>query len=704
MKKDILKVDGMTCVACSNTVEKYVKKQKGVTDASVNLILGTINVTYDDTLTRNDIAKFIEKSGYKYGGIFNPNKDIVKHEKSLKDIKLFGILLIIILYLSMGSMIGLPGIHNMKLLGTITFIFSIIYIYYGRDLLRVGFKSLIIREPNMDSLVFVGVFANFIYSFINLIFLYTGKNNMNIYFESICTIIYFVKLGELIEERGRESAVSAIKELVTMTPSKAHKVKKGKIEEVSIDEIKKGDTLCVKKGERFAVDGIITKGTSHADNSFVTGESMPVKIEKGSKVLASSINLDDYVEYKAENIGPNSTISEIVHMVMDSSNNKTEIEKKSDIVSSYFTKIVLLVSVISLVISLIVTKNINASLTHFVSVLVVACPCALGLASPLALLNANNLCLKNKILVRNNTPLIEASKVNVAIFDKTGTLTKGKIRIYKINNYSNISKENILEIISSLEHLSQHPIARVFDEYKYIKVKEYKSHSNGIEGYVIGKYKYYIGNSEFIKKYTEEVKDKDASFYLVSNKKILASIYIKDELREESFKVVEDLRKKNIKSVMLTGDSEKVAKDVAKTLLMDEHKASLLPKEKHEYIKELKKEKTVMMIGDGINDAPSLEEADVGISLKGSTSIATNSANVILLDNNLRKILRLIDISEKTCKIINENLVWAFIYNALMIPIACGLTPLKLSPTLSSIAMVLSSLSVVLNSLRLRKE
>lgn len=696
MNKDILVVNGMTCAACSNTVEKYVGRKKGVIDASVNLILNTLSVTYDNTLKREDIAKYIEEAGYSYGGVFDPKKDLEANNKNKKEIKIFGILLIIVLVISMGSMFIKI---NMNIINIITFIFSCLFIYYGRNTLKVGFKSLKIKDPNMDSLVFIGVLANFIYSFFDMIL-----GSMNTYFESICTIIYFVKLGEYIEDKGRSKTRDAIKEMVTMTPPKAYKIVNSKIKEVSIDEVKKGDILSVKKGERIAVDGIVTKGISHIDASFVTGESKPIKIKKGSHVLASEINLDDYIEYKAENIGPKSTISEIIHMVMDSSNNKTEIEKESNKYSSIFTKLVIIISIITFILNLIITHNISISLERFVSVLVVACPCALGLASPLALMNANSLSLKHKILLRNNIPLELSNKVDIVLFDKTGTLTEGKITLDKINNYSNISEENLLEIISSLEHLSSHPLARCFDKYKYIKVKDFKSYSNGLEGYLIGKYKYYLGSKKYIEAYTDEKKDPDASFYLVQNHKILASIYVKDKIREESKETIEKLRKRNIKTIMLTGDNDNAGLSVGKELSIDDIYSSLMPKDKIDFIKKLRKSHKIMMVGDGINDAPSLTEADVGVSLKESTAVAESSANVILLDNNLNKIIKLIDISNKTNKIIKENLVWAFLYNILMIPIACGLTKINLSPTISSIAMLMSSLSVVLNSLRLGKE
>lgn len=703
MKRDVLVVNGMTCAACSGTVEKYVSKQKGVSSAVVNLILGTLTVTYDDSLSRDDIAKFIEMSGYKYGGVFDPNKDLNTNKTNNRLLIIFGVLLVILLYLSMGGMIGLPTISNMIVLASITCIFSIIYMIYGRDILKVGYKSLLLKDPNMDSLVLIGVVANFIYSFINLILLYLGHHTMNnLYFESICTIIYFVKLGEAIESSGRDKTKDAIKEMVTMTPSITHVLVDGKIKEISIDSIKKGDILCASQGERIAVDGIVTKGESHVDSSFVSGEAAPVKIKKGSQVLASSINLDTYIEYKAENIGPKSTISEIIHMVIDSSNNKTTVEKKADLYSSYFTKAILLISLLTFLIYIIVTKDFNKSLTHFVSVLVVACPCALGLASPLALMTSNNTSLKNKILLRNSIPLEITKNIDTIIFDKTGTLTEGKITLDKINNYSKMSDENVLEIISSLEHLSTHPLARIFDKYNYLKVKDFKNSSNGLEG-IVNSTKFYIGNIKYIEKYVKIEKDKDASFYLANNKTVLAAIYVKDKVRREASKLIKDLHNRNIKTIMLTGDNEVAANIVSKSLGIDEFYSSLMPKDKIDFIKKEKKTHKIMMVGDGINDAPSLEEADVGVSLSNSTSIATNAANVILLNNDLMDIIKLINISNRTVKIINENLIWAFFYNALMIPIACGLTKINLSPSISSIAMCMSSLSVVLNSLRLKK-
>ena len=717
MKKIIIRVDGMTCSACSNHVEKYLSKQKGIIDVSVNLFMGTALIHYEEDLDIETISKYINESGYKYGGIYKINDE--KKDNSKKYLIILGIILIIMMYLSMSHMIGLSffditkysSIYSLSL-----FILTIPFLIFGCDILIRGIKNIIKKSPNMDSLVSLGVITSFIYSFVNMILIINGNKDLihHLYFESCSMIIYFVKLGRVIDHNSKEKTKDAIKDLVRVTPEYAVIKTKNGEKKITIDEVKIGDILTCRSGEKIAVDGEIIKGIAHFDESFITGESIPVKKKMKDGVLAGSINYDGVVEYKALKIGPKSTISEMVHLVMNSLNSKMKITRITDKISSYFVPMIILIAVITFIIYLLLGHSFNESLIRLVTVLVVACPCAIGLATPLAIVTSIGTLSKNNLLVKSSETLEIIPKIDTIVFDKTGTLTNGILEINKIYNYSKYNDKDLLNIISNLEKNSIHPIANAFKKYlkNTLEIKNYQELPGiGIKG-KINTHEYILGNNKILKNIVNDKQDDEKKLlnkgnsiiYVLEDNNIIALIGVRDTIRSDAINTIKKLQDKKI--YMLSGDNYVTSNIIAKEIGITNVQSEVSPKDKIEFIKELKNNNHyVIMVGDGINDAASLVEADVGISFKSSTDIASNSANVIITNDKLKEIITLIRISNKTVKIIKENLFWAFFYNILMIPIAIGLfKDIKINPMIASFMMMLSSLTVVFNTLRLRRD
>ena len=729
MKKIILKIDGMTCSACSSSLEKYLLKQKGINDALVNLVMSSASISYDDNITIDDLNRFVSEAGFKSLGVYDEqeNKNTNKNVYFIVN----GLLALLVLYISMSHMIHLPVIPFLNMMNypanysICLFIFSLYFIYFGRDIIINGIKNIRYKSPNMDTLVTLGVISSFIFSTFNMIMILKGNNEYgeNLYFESVCVILYLIKFGRYIDGISKEKTKDAIKGLVTITPKSAILFTNNKEEEVSIDEVKKGDILIVKPGNRFAVDGTIVKGSTHVDESFISGESIPVKKSVNNKVVAGSINLDGEVLYKAENIGKDSVISEIVRLVVEATNTKAPIARIADKVSGIFVPIVIILSVITFIIHLILGFSFNESIVYFVTVLVCACPCALGLATPLAIVVSEGLCAKNGILVKKSEILENANKIDVIVFDKTGTLTYGNLRISKVINNSVYSDSGLIEIVSSLESKSTHPIASAFKNYanennlKNLEVNEFENIAGiGLKG-IINEKEYLIGNNKMLEKYNIDNKvskeEKELSLngnsivYVIENKNVIALIGVKDIIRDNATTIINKLKQINKRIIMLTGDNEITANIIAKSIGIKEVIANVSPKDKSNKIKELKnKGLKVMMVGDGINDAPSLSLADIGVSLNSAIDIAADSADVILMRNDLNSIYNLFDISKKTLSNIKGNLFWAFFYNICMIPIACGLLEsinILMNPMIAGLAMTLSSFTVIINALRLKR-
>ena len=729
MKKIILKIEGMTCSACSSSLEKYLLKQEGIDDALVNLVMSSASITYEDNITMDDLNRFVSEAGFKSLGLYNENED--KDNNRTKYFVVNGLLALLVLYISMSHMIHLPVIPFLHMINypvnysVCLFIFSLYFIYFGRDIIISGIKNIKYKSPNMDTLVTLGVVSSFIFSTFNMIMILKGNNEYveNLYFESVCIILYLIKFGRYIDGISKEKTKDTIKGLVTITPNKAILFINNKEKKVSIDEVKKGDILIVKPGNRFAVDGVIVKGSTHVDESFISGESIPIKKSINDKVVAGSINLDGEVLYKAENIGRDSTISEIVRLVVEATNTKAPIARIADRVSGIFVPVVIFIALLTLIIHLILGASFNESIVYFVTVLVCACPCALGLATPLAIVVSEGLCAKNGILVKKSEILENVNKIDVIVFDKTGTLTYGNLRISKIINKSNYSDNDLIEIVSSLENKTAHPIASSFKEYsktnnlKSLDVDDFKNIAGiGLSGTINDK-SYLVGNNKLFDKYKinnnmlrEEKKlslDGNSIVYVIEDKKVIGLIGIKDIIRDNAKDVINKLKNIGKRIIMLTGDNEITADIIAKSIGIKEVIANVSPKDKSNKIKELKnKGFKVMMVGDGINDAPSLSLADIGVSLNSAIDIAVDSADVILMRNDLNSIYNLFDIGKRTLGNIKENLFWAFFYNVCMIPISCGLFEfinITMNPMIAGLAMTLSSFTVIINALRLKR-
>lgn len=731
MKKVLLKIDGMTCSACSSGLEKYLNKQDGIKEAVVNLVMNNASVEYDDTkLTLEQVEKFVEKAGFTSLGIDNFEKD--EKKKSNEKYKLIGITIIslLVLYISMSHMVGLPVIPFLHMLNhpvnfaVALFILTTIVLVMGRDILKNGYKNLIHKTPNMDTLVTIGVLASYIYSIYGTIQILKGQKDYveNLYYESAAIVIFFIKIGKFVENKNKDKTKEALKSLMSITPNNATIIRDEKEVKLTIDEIQKGDIVICKPGEKIAVDGEIVDGETHINESFITGESVPVKRVVGSKVIAGSINYEGTIKYKAEKIGRESTVSEIVRLVAGATATKAPIAKIADKISGYFVPVVLVIAVISFVLWFAISKDLAHAINIFVSILVVACPCSLGLATPLAVVIASGNASKKGILVKTSEALENTHKVKTICFDKTGTLTKGILSVSKIYNYGGIEENELIKKVASIENKSEHPIARAIVNYAKEKnieleeVKEFKAIAGfGVSAETNEEDKYLIGNSKLMNNENIEILNNEDEKTLVNegnsilfvskNGKLVALIGVKDVLKENVAEVIKELKAKHIEIVMLTGDNEKTAEIIAKQIGIDKVISNVTPKEKAEKIKELKKDGLVMMCGDGINDSVSLVTSDIGVSISSGTDIAMDSAQVVIMNDDLEKINELREISEKTIRNIKQNLFWAFFYNVCMIPIACGILEpfgVEMNPMIAAFAMTISSLTVVLNALRLR--
>ena len=727
MKSIILKIDGMSCSACSNGLEKYLNKQDGIDSAVVNLVMATASIKYEDDLTIEDLERFIEEAGFKSLG----EESII--EKKNKDSSIsyiiFGLLGLVLMYISMSHMIHFPTLDILNMMkhpiiySVTLLILTIPFIIYGFDILKSGFNNLIHKSPNMDTLVSIGIITSFLYSLFGVIMIIIGHKEYveNLYFESSAFVVYFIKLGKYIDKRSKNKTIESIKELVSITPGFARIKTDNGYKEITIDEVNKGDILVCLPGDKVSVDGEIVKGESHFDESFITGESIPVIKNVGSKVVAGSVNFEGTIEYKAEKIGKDSTISEIVRLVVEATNTKMKISNIADKICSYFVPLVIIIAIITFILNLIIVRDFSLSLTRFITVLVVACPCSLGLATPLALVVSVGKAARGGLLIRNSETLELSSKVDTVVFDKTGTLTYGILSISKINIHSDMKEQEVLEILASIESNSTHPLALGINNY--VKENNIKKSldliTEDISGYGVkgrdNKNTYYACNSKLLKKldiinsYKDEedslTKEGCSVIYLVKNKKVVALFGLKDIIRKESIEVVSKLKDMNIDVIMLSGDNNNTCLKIGNELNIDNIISEKTPKEKCNYISKLiESGKIVMMVGDGINDAPSLTLSSIGVSLKGAVDIATNSSDVIISNNNLLKIIDLINNGKSTIKNIKQNLFWAFIYNICMIPLASGIFGLSINPMIACLMMILSSLTVTINALRLGKK
>ncbi len=744
MKKEEYTVTGMNCAACSLSIENTLNKIDGVS-ATVNLATEKLNITYNETeFSDEKLKEVVSALGYGINQISEIEKEELYFDKIKKMNNSFvasTIFLIPLLYVSMSHMVNikLPGIidmhHNPLNFALIQLILSTPIVILGKNFFIGGIKGLINKSPNMDSLITIGVLSSFIYSIYATYEIFLGKEDyiMNLYYESAAVILVLITLGKLLEIKAKGKTSSAIKKLIGLKPKVANmRNENNEIVELPIENIKIGDTIIAKPGETIAVDGLIILGETNIDESYMTGESMPVEKSINDAVIGGTINKNGYIEYKATNVGEDTMLSKIIKIVEQAQATKAPIARMADVVSSYFVTVIIVLSIITGLTWLIFTKDIKQSLTFFVSVLVIACPCALGLATPTSIMVGTGKGAENGILIKSGEALEIAHKIDTVVFDKTGTITEGKpeveeIEYFILNNDENY-KNHILSLISSAEKMSEHPISEAIVNYANSKNIDILNVDNfnvfpgyglkakiGSEEFLIGNKKLmetkeidFSLNSNILDKYNENINNGKTVVFVALNNKIVSLIYISDAIKQTSKNAIKELHKLGIETYMLTGDNEKTAKYIANKVNIDNVIADVLPYQKSKMIDDLKaKNKVVAMVGDGINDSPALVKANLGIAIGNGTDIAIESADIVLVKNDLRDVAKAIKLSKATITNIKQNLFWAFIYNVIGIPFAAGLFYVlfngpKLNPMIAAFAMSLSSISVLMNALRLK--
>lgn len=753
-KKIELTVHGMTCAACSKAVERVTKKLDGVEDSSVNIATEKAIITYDPTKVRlSQITKAIEKAGYE--PITEENKETVDEDQKRKDKErntLFRKFIVAIcfaiplFYIAMGPMVPKPfgpwPVPNIISPETNIINYALIQIVLVVPIMLVGykfyingFKSLFHGSPNMDTLVAIGTSSAFIYSLYTTINLIRNagvsmemhmSHHHQLYFESAGIIIALILLGKFLESRSKGKTSEAIKKLMGLQPKTATIMVDDKEVEVSIDEVLEGDIVVVKPGEKIPVDGKIVFGHTSIDESMLTGESMPVEKTVGDSVTGASINKNGLIRFEATKVGKDTALAQIIKLVEDAQGTKAPIAKLADTVAGYFVPAVITIAVISALLWAIIGKeNTTFVLTIFISVLVIACPCALGLATPTAIMVGTGKGAENGILIKSSVALELAHKVNTVIFDKTGTITEGKPKVTEIITYGDYDEDYLLKLAASAEKGSEHPLGEAIVRYaeeknmNLINVEKFNSVTGKGINAVIDNKKVNLGNVKMMEdlnisldivenKYEELAKQGKTPMFISIENELAGIIAVNDVVKESSKRAVELLHNLGIKVAMVTGDNKNTADAIAKQVGIDIVLAEVLPQDKSNEVKKLQAEGNfVAMVGDGINDAPALAAADIGIAIGNGTDVAIESADIVLMKNDLMDVPTAIKLSKDTIRNIKQNLFWAFGYNTIGIPVAAGVLyifggPL-LNPMIAAAAMSLSSVSVVSNALRLRK-
>lgn len=733
-------VRGMTCSSCSAHVEHDVNSLEGIIKVEVNLMVATMSVEYDENkLTEQDIIAKVNSGGfnaciYEKNRAFNKENELIEKQK-LKKLIASLILMFVLMYFSMGEMLNLPLPHifenhkYMYINGLIQLILLIPIIILNSNYYINGFKRLIKLSPNMDSLVAIGSVASLIYGLFSLVMLMIGSftNNhelikeyhMQLYFESAGMILALVSLGKYIENKSKGKTTKAISKLLDLTPKFATIIKEEKEYEISVDDIKIGDIIIVKPGTSIPIDGIVIKGISSVNESSLTGESIPVLKEKDSFVKGGTINLNGVLYIEATCESTDTTLQKIIDLVEVSSSSKAPIARLADKVSLYFVPTVIGISILSFIIWMLLNKSFEFSLARAISVLVISCPCALGLATPIAIMIGTYKAVDFGILFKSGVAIETLNKVDTIVFDKTGTLTYGMPKVTDIIPL-NISQEELIKITYSVEKNSEHPIAYSINYYA-------KEHN--IDSYEITNFENIIGygvkasiNNETIYCVKKEMVNIDFNnniyetlsnegktvIFVIKNETLLGMVALKDVVKPSSISAINNLKQLNKKTIMLTGDNEIVASIIAKECGIDEYIAGVLPDEKANEIEKLTNNKNVVaMVGDGINDSVALTKANVGIAVGSGTDVAIESAQVVLMNDDLNNIVTTLKLSNKVINNIKTNLFWAFFYNILFIPISAGILyppfGIVLNPMICALAMSLSSICVVLNTLRITK-
>ncbi len=750
MTTEKFNITGMACSACAAHVEKSVSKLVGVQDLSVNLLTNSMSVKFDEKqLSSQDIIHAVLEAGYS-AFLAQPEKTessstgidyVAKEQQALKKRFIASLTFLLpLLYLSMGHMLGFPlpetlSVENNPLnFAFAQFSLTIpIFIINGKFFTN-GFRALGKLAPTMDSLVAIGSSAAFIYGVYALVRIYLGLKqgdvalvsqfSHNLFFESGATILTLITLGKYLEARSKRRTSDALSKLIDSAPATATVIRFGEEVEIPAEEVVVGDMVSIRPGQKIPVDGEVTEGISAVDESAITGESIPVTKEPGDTVISASINKTGYLLFKATKVGADTTFSRIVKLLEEASASKAPIARLADRVSRVFVPTVILIALISTVVWLLLGQSFEFALSIGISVLIISCPCALGLATPVAIMVGTGRGAENGILFKSGEALEMGSKLDAVVFDKTGTVTKGELRVTDIVPIRDLDENGLLKIAASLEAYSEHPISKaVLSRAEEKKLSLYPVSNfvavpgKGVSGEIVGK-QCKIGNQAYISENIDTTAIDDllstvaqqgkTALLVADNEKVLGVIGVADVLKPTSRRAVDELKSMGIHTVMLTGDNRLTAHAIQKELGADQVIAEVLPQDKDKAIQELRQSgMMVAMVGDGINDAPALARADLGFAMSTGTDVAVESADVVLMKNDPHDVVTAIRLSKATLKNIKQNLFWAFFYNTIGIPLAAGvfytILGWTLSPTFAAIAMSLSSITVVLNALRLKR-
>lgn len=728
-------VNGMSCAACSKAAERSLKKTEGVISASVNIATEKAIVEYDPKKCDfNNIEKAIEKAGFTvdFEDDFSEHKDII----SKKRFAVAGIFAAVLFVISMGPMVGLNmGQNNPVYYSLAQMVLAIVVMIAGKKFYINGFGSLFRLNPNMDSLVAVSTSSAFVYSLYNTLkFIFSdgyleeilaNNHHLPLYYESSAIIIALIMLGKYLESRSKSKTNEAIKSLMNLQAKTAVVLKDGVEKEIAVENVLVGDMIVVKPGEKIPVDGIVVDGNSVVDESMLTGESIPVEKSIGSKVTGATVNKNGSFVFKAEKVGKNTTLYQIIKLVEDAQNRKAPIANLADKVSGVFVPVVMCIALLAGISwAVFSSEGIEFYLGIFISVLVIACPCALGLATPTAIMVGTGKGAENGILIKGGDSLEKAHNIDIVALDKTGTITEGKPKVTSIKTLSSVFSENeILSMVLSTEQKSEHPLSESIIQYCsenniYPKsIEGFKSHTGrGVEA-EIDNHNVLVGNKRLMDENSIDTSIIDEKKYFNGSESILyvsidrqlsQIIAVSDTIREDSKRAIDLLHEMGIKVAMITGDNEKTANAVANSVGIDIVISNVLPEDKAKAVLELQKNDTVVaMVGDGINDAVALAQADIGMAIGNGTDIAMESADIVLMKSSIVDVVNTIRLSRATIRNIKQNLFWAFGYNVIGIPFAAGVFHIfggpLLNPMISALAMSLSSVSVVTNALRLRK-